>query len=429
MADDSVIAAMRSDWDQRAGEDANYYVAFGRRNQSEQEFFASAADQVRLFETEMKRRPPEFWKHSAALEIGCGPGRLLHPLSRHFRTLHGVDISAAMLQRAAANLSGIGNVTLHHAADSTLSSFPAESIAFVYSYAVFQHIPSEQIVLGYLAEAVRVLTPGGLFVFQINGLPDRGHVPSTWEGCSISAETLAGFARASGLLLLALTDKDTQYMWVTLQKPFPSSARPPLPTRIFQVTNAYTGEPVVPASGRFGAASVWMTDLPDKADLLTLGALVDGAPAYCCYVSPPNNGRRFLDILMPPSMRTGLLPIELLWQGLRLCEPAMIRCVPPGPKIPSVAYVADGINLLSADRIVSGCVKMVMDEVADPASLRIGFDGVDLAYDWFCINPLHERYEFNFRIPPSAAAGKNVIRLQVGGKQFAPIPIEIADPS
>jgi len=35
---------MRNDWEGRAREDASYYVAFGRRNQDSEEFFASGAE-------------------------------------------------------------------------------------------------------------------------------------------------------------------------------------------------------------------------------------------------------------------------------------------------------------------------------------------------------------------------------------------------
>ncbi len=426
MAGPDVVGAMREDWNRRAREDANYYVAFGRRNQPEDEFFASGADQIRLFETELKRRPAEFWSTATALEIGCGPGRLLRPLSRHFARLHGLDISDEMLRRAAENLRGITNVSLHHASSSSLAEFASGTIDFIYSYAVFQHIPSHAVVFNYISEAVRTLAPGGLFCFQINGLSSHDHVPTTWAGCRVSAEEIVDFARRHNVLLLALTDKDTQYMWVTLQKPFPSPpATPPLRTEIFQVTNAYTGEPVVPVSGRFGAASVWLTGLPAHADLLSLQARVDGVEAYCSYVSPPTNGRRFLNIIIPAGTRTGLVPVEVLLHGQPLGRPARARIIPPAPKIPSVSYIADGINLLSTNRIESGCVKLTMDEVPDPSNLRLTIDGHPIPYDFFCVNPLHERYEFNFRLPPGIGAGPKHLDLAVGGKQFAPLAIRI----
>ena len=47
MADSQVSERMRADWNQRAREDANYYVAFGRHDQDEEEFFETAAEVVR----------------------------------------------------------------------------------------------------------------------------------------------------------------------------------------------------------------------------------------------------------------------------------------------------------------------------------------------------------------------------------------------
>ena len=49
-----------------------------------------------------------------------------------------------------------------------LAAFADESFDLVYSYAVFQHIPSRDVVMQYLREARRVLKPGGLLA-----LPDQ----------------------------------------------------------------------------------------------------------------------------------------------------------------------------------------------------------------------------------------------------------------
>src|ERR1041385_7224012 len=89
---------MREDWDRRAREDALYYVAFGRRRQTAEEFFATAADVLRAIRSEFGRFPPgaDFPK-MAALEIGCGPGRLMVPLSREFGHIAGVDVSKEMI--------------------------------------------------------------------------------------------------------------------------------------------------------------------------------------------------------------------------------------------------------------------------------------------------------------------------------------------
>ena len=428
MTGDAVLGAMRADWNQRAEEDANYYVAFGRKNQSADEFFSSGADQVRAFETELKRRPVAFWRDAAALEVGCGPGRLLRPLSHRFKELHGIDVSDEMLRRAEANLRGVPNIRLHHASNSTLSSFADGSLAFIYSYAVFQHIPSREVVMNYLAEAVRALQPGGLFVFQINALPDRGHSETTWDGVRISAEEIIEFARRAGVLLLQLNDKETQYMWVTLEKP---QERVPVITsrvELVRVRNAYTGEPVIPASGRFGAASIWMENLPDDADLLSLSAYVDGVEAYGCYVSPPNNRLRHFNVILPKGTRTGMVPVDVFWHGEALFPSALARVIPPGARVPRVCAVTDGVNLLSANRIESGIVKLVMEEVAEPQTLRVQVTGQDTSVSHFCVNPLHERYEFDFVLPAKTPRGLNQIDLTLGERRFASIPVEVLTP-
>src|SRR5258708_40190643 len=96
MDDPKVLERMRADWNERAGEDAYYYVAFGRREQDDEEFFSTAADVVKGLVWDLKRFPGR----EAALEIGCGPGRLMRPLSLHFHQVHGVDVADERIKPA-----------------------------------------------------------------------------------------------------------------------------------------------------------------------------------------------------------------------------------------------------------------------------------------------------------------------------------------
>src|ERR1035438_408383 len=108
MADSNVLDRMRQDWNERAREDLHYYVAFGRREQDDAEFLATAADVVRAMRAELKRlRPPGQPRPNGlkALEIGCGPGRLMRPLSGEFAEIHGIDISDEMIRLAAERRS------------------------------------------------------------------------------------------------------------------------------------------------------------------------------------------------------------------------------------------------------------------------------------------------------------------------------------
>ncbi len=138
---------MRADWNKRAREDAHYYVAFGRRDQDDSEFLATAADAIRDLEGELKRLPKGVPASSRrALEIGCGPGRLMRFMSRHFGEIHGVDVADEMIAQARERLDDIPHAHAHHTNGSDLALFPTDHFDFVYSLFVFQHIPSAEVV-------------------------------------------------------------------------------------------------------------------------------------------------------------------------------------------------------------------------------------------------------------------------------------------
>ncbi len=133
---------MRSDWDRRAREDARYYAAFGRREQEEAEFQRSAADVVRNLDRELRRLPRGSDRTTLhALEIGCGPGRVMLPMSLRFGEIHGVDISEEMIRLARERLAAVPNAHVQVNSGADLDAFADEWFDFVYSYAVFQHIP------------------------------------------------------------------------------------------------------------------------------------------------------------------------------------------------------------------------------------------------------------------------------------------------
>src|SRR6266849_8639206 len=146
---DSVLKQMRADWNERAREDAYYYVAFGRKKQDDEEFFATAADVVRDLEAELKRLPAGDRRARRALEVGCGPGRLMRPMSWNFGEIHGVDVSDEMIKLAAKKLKGTPNAFPRATDGTDLSCYVDEFFDFVYSYAVFQHIPSRDVVFSY----------------------------------------------------------------------------------------------------------------------------------------------------------------------------------------------------------------------------------------------------------------------------------------
>ena len=55
MSDSDLRQQMRDEWNERALEDAYYYVAFGRKGQDDEEFFATADEVAHILEGELKR--------------------------------------------------------------------------------------------------------------------------------------------------------------------------------------------------------------------------------------------------------------------------------------------------------------------------------------------------------------------------------------
>jgi SAM-dependent methyltransferase len=418
-----VLARMREDWNRRAGEDAYYYVAFGRRGQEDNEFFATASDVVRSLIAELKRVP----HRQAALEIGCGPGRLMRPLARHFAEIHGVDVSDEMVRMAAERLRDTPNAHPHQGSGSDLAQLPDDAFDFVYSYAVFQHIPSRDVVFQYLREAWRVLKSGGILRCQINGLPPHAQRYDTWSGVRITPEEIRAFTREQNFQLLALEQIWTQYMWITCRKPAIAAGGPAGPSAIRNISNALTGEAVAPASGAMAALSLWIENLPAACDLNALAVTADGAPCRGIYIGEPAaDGVSQVNVALPDRIRTGLVPVELQWQDRPFCAPAWFRLMPRGPLVPRISAVTDGINLVSGERILTGFVKVGMTEVADPSEFRVTVGGIETgAVDSFCTDPLLDRYEFNFQLPESLGRGRHEVRIRLGKRVFAPVSIEV----
>lgn len=429
MDDPDVLERMRADWNERAGEDANYYVAFGRREQEEAEFFATAAPVIKGLEMDLARFPGR----SAALEIGCGPGRLMRPLSRHFKEIHGVDVSDAMIKLARERLRDTPNAFPHHNSGSDLKLFPAEKFDYVYSYAVFQHIPSAEVVFQYLREARRVLKTGGILRCQINGLPPTAKRYDTWAGVRISPGEITQFALDHDFQLLALEMIHTQYMWVTCRKRPEGwvrslAGRRPGPTAsIRSLSNALTGEAVAPSHGPMAALSLWIKQLPDECDINHMTVTIDGLPGRPEYIGvPAADGVQQVNVRLPEGVRTGIVPVEMAWLGQPVCAPAWVRIIPPGPAVARLTTVTDGVNLMLDHRTESGSMKVTMVEVPSPELFHATVDGMAVREtDSFCADPMLRRYEFNFRMPRGVGKGPHQLRIGMGKRDFPPVTIEV----
>jgi len=110
------------------------------------------------------------WPYAKALEIGCGTGFFLLNL-RQAGVLDGghvTDISPGMVEAAVRNADRLGAPVEGRVADAESIPYDDDTFDLVVGHAVLHHIPDVQLAI---AEALRVLRPGGRFVFA--GEPTR----------------------------------------------------------------------------------------------------------------------------------------------------------------------------------------------------------------------------------------------------------------
>jgi SAM-dependent methyltransferase len=129
-----------------------------------EEFLASGEYEIARVFGRLAQFGVEVPDSGRALDFGCGAGRLTQALGARCAHVDGVDIASSMLE-AAERLNSTTNVHFHHNVATDLAMFEPDTFDLVYSSIVLQHMPPV-LALGYLAEFVRVLKPGGVLVFQ-----------------------------------------------------------------------------------------------------------------------------------------------------------------------------------------------------------------------------------------------------------------------
>jgi len=204
---------MRGDWDRRARENAQHFIACGHSD-TDAAFWESGRRDLELSVLHDVELKPA----SRALEIGCGLGRLLRPLSERIEKVYGVDISVEMIERARRALADRPNIDLF-ATRGRLGPIRDESLDFVYSFIVFQHVPTKRAVSRYIREAARVLASNGIFRFQVDGRPRALWAGAdTWLGVWYEPGELTRELDRAGFETIALWGEHTHYLWVTARR-------------------------------------------------------------------------------------------------------------------------------------------------------------------------------------------------------------------
>jgi ubiquinone/menaquinone biosynthesis C-methylase UbiE len=245
----SATKSMRQDWDERARKNAFHYIASWRREWDRESFLASGEEDVSRLVIPVLSRCGLPARGGAMLELGCGAGRMTHSFARRFKRVYAFDLSKEMLRQAREIHASQTNILWLLGNGADLSCVATNSLDFVFSYLVLQHIPEELLALRYVEELLRVLRPGGAFLFQFNSGFDatmnrRGRMawgivdvlwsagmrtPSralaglfgfdpdaagkSWRGAAIRAPRVEGVASRSGGEVREMTGHNTPMTW------------------------------------------------------------------------------------------------------------------------------------------------------------------------------------------------------------------------
>jgi SAM-dependent methyltransferase len=420
---------MREDWNSRAIEDARFYVAFGRRNQTEEEFNATATDVV----TRIRRDLPWLARHGSVrsrrfLEIGCGVGRLMYNLADQCGEIHGVDISDEMIRLGRERLAGIPHAHFHVTAESDLRAFVSASVDVVYSYAVMQHLPDRILFWRYLAEAFRVLKDGGLFVAQFNGMEIEHPSPDTWSGITVPAKEVAAACHAAGARVRSLEGENTQYVWITAQK----SSNDPMPLQrlldIDEVIGAKDRRGTIVAGGPEGFLSLFIRELPEYfCDVTELTVQISSSVAPTSYVSPVDRrGQRQINALVPDETPIGTTSVRLLWRNAVISAPHLVRVIRPPRPVPRILMVTDGLELSRHSVVCCGWAKIWITDLLDTNLFGVTVDGIPVPeVQFFCEDIRSRRYQINLRMPEGLPAGVTELIVHVACVPLPAVSITI----
>jgi SAM-dependent methyltransferase len=240
---------MSRDWDARARKNAFHYIASWRKEWDLESFIASGEEDFERLVIPMlvRRNLPAAGKRM--LELGCGAGRMTASFAKRFERVYAFDLSREMLSRARQMHTAQKNILWLLSNGADLSCVASDSMDFVFSYLVLQHLPEEALALQYIREMLRVLRPGGVFLFQFNGgleptmnwrgrlawrvvdalwavrleMPSRTVASAlgldaalagkSWRGVSIAAGAVAECAHSSGGEVREINGENTPMAW------------------------------------------------------------------------------------------------------------------------------------------------------------------------------------------------------------------------
>lgn len=431
-------ARMKKDWDERAVEDAKWFINTVSQAQSDEEFFESGRQELNRWwlpdfrETLQGRELREL----KVLELGCGIGRMTCQLAASFGEVWAADVSGEMIARAQGRFAHLSNVHWVEIDGVSLAGIPDNYFELVFSIYVFQHVPSKQVISAAITNAYRKLKPGGFLKVHTNGLIKQEYEElekDTWKGATFSEQEVRDLVSELGGQLISVLGGGTQYCWSTIRKPVLAA-----PTDL--------GAPQIAAGG--WAEDLAVAEVPVSGDQATLGLVVSGLnkeavdcnsvrividdkaclPRYVgairqrhvAFVTGQLQAQLqnliYLEAEVPEGLETKTVSVSVEVSGQRFPAQLLVRLTSGSVKRPKIVTVRNGADY-GTDIYAKGAKSLLylyvhdLAETANPENVRLRLNDLDLAPAFVGFVTQNGTWQVNAQLPDSVEPGSYELKL------------------
>ena len=210
------IGESKNKWSDLARKNAKYFIWSEKENSTDEEFRLSGEADYgryvkndRLLQDNLARTNAK-----TVLEISCGIGRMTEFFGNDFEKIYGIDIASGMIEMAKNRLSDSKFEFVE--GNGVSLPFESDSVDFIFSFAVFQHMPSREVVGDNFKEVFRVLKPGRLFKVQLRG--NEVKKGDWYYGIGFTQGGAAILAYTAGFKVLNIYSETEKYLWLLLKK-------------------------------------------------------------------------------------------------------------------------------------------------------------------------------------------------------------------
>ena len=231
---------MRRFWDERADEDAFFFVD-NRLDYGSPDLDRFWSEGERTLDALLELVGAELDSSDHVVEIGCGVGRLTRAVARRAAHVRALDVSPRMLALAREHNADLGNVEWLVGDGRGLAGIEDGSADVCLSHVVFQHIPDPAITLDYVREVGRVLRPGGWAAVHVSNDPSihrprmrlrrllhgigaalrrvpRGQGHPAWLGSAVEIDAVESAADAGAMDLERVIGEGTQFCYLLMRR-------------------------------------------------------------------------------------------------------------------------------------------------------------------------------------------------------------------